>query len=983
MKEGLDLALRVDIRDAILKLKDVEDKFKELQLADIEIDADTSGIINSIKKASKYAKNKADAIKSYFFEIGFAIRGAKEVFQLFSSVAGQLTEPASQVEQLKLRLSNLYGSADKAAKVYSRFVEVAKTTPYALSGVGEAGAQLKAFGVNAEENIKVIADLAAFMGVQVPEAASAMGRAFAGGAGAADVLRERGILALIKEVKGLDDLSQLTLPEFRKALLETLRDPSVGIAGATTKMANSYAGAISNMKDSWELFRAELGQKLTPVLANVARGFSSVVDSWSQTNFEKATEEASNQRAEFESLVSTYRTLRFEQGEGVETNSSLKETISKLRNKFGDYMEGVDLATISQKEFNQSVSRTSEELLKQAANKAVVAKKQDLLDAIGDARVAWITNIQKEQDDLQVWRDNLTAALDERKTALKEYDDDMATMGAANPNTQASLDLAEEHIKTARANLKREEAKTEANIKKINNDAKNKIAGLKLEIKGFSEAYAKVLDGDVDVSDSTNYLEQFNKKKLKIDEEYSRNKRQQLMHQLSLERESFEKLADSEVSLKEAKYKKIKELEKEIADIDADVAEKKQRELERKAKQEEASEEQKERKLKQIRAKYSAEAIADKKARIIKEIEIQREAALAEAREVKASKEDIKNINDAYDRKELEAINNHNLEVARKARQKYSKLRQQEQDWFDFQQLQTAQEDPLQAQLNAQLRALDRFFEKKQASLIANGMTEEEIERSKAKAKADINKQYEEMENQRSLGRTSSFFGNMATITEAFGKKGFKMWRSMAIAKAMVDTYASATAAFNSLAGIPIVGPALAAAAAGAAIASGIANVKQIKNTKPPKAEAGGLTGLLTGPSHANGGVLIEAEGEEYITRKQRVRELGVPFFDFINNAPLSAIKERFQSFSMPNIPMPSVPAVPQYAYASGGMVSGGSGLMETLIQEVRNLTQKLEDKEMVVNNNLSINADEVIDKASIIKVNDASEAGSKEKARW
>ena len=50
------------------------------------------------------------------------------------------------------------------------------------------------------------------MGTTATEAANALGRAFSGGQGSADILRERGILALIKDSQGLTDLSKTTLP---------------------------------------------------------------------------------------------------------------------------------------------------------------------------------------------------------------------------------------------------------------------------------------------------------------------------------------------------------------------------------------------------------------------------------------------------------------------------------------------------------------------------------------------------------------------------------------------------------------------------------------------------------------------------------------------------------------------------------------------------------------------------------------------------
>jgi hypothetical protein len=45
--------------------------------------------------------------------------------------------------------------------------------------------------------------------------------------------------------------------------------------------------------------------------------------------------------------------------------------------------------------------------------------------------------------------------------------------------------------------------------------------------------------------------------------------------------------------------------------------------------------------------------------------------------------------------------------------------------------------------------------------------------------------------------------GNLPRHTELFGKKGFALWKTLAIAQAMVDTYSSATAAYKAMVGIP------------------------------------------------------------------------------------------------------------------------------------------------------------------------------------
>ena len=68
---------------------------------------------------------------------------------------------------------------------------------------------------------------------------------------------------------------------------------------------------------------------------------------------------------------------------------------------------------------------------------------------------------------------------------------------------------------------------------------------------------------------------------------------------------------------------------------------------------------------------------------------------------------------------------------------------------------------------------------------------------------------------------------NLTTIMGEESKAG----KAAAIAATTIDTYQSATASYKSLAGIPVVGPALGAVAAAAAVASGLANVRAIAST--------------------------------------------------------------------------------------------------------------------------------------------------------
>jgi|9_EtaG_2_1085328.scaffolds.fasta_scaffold00487_2 DNA repair exonuclease SbcCD ATPase subunit len=200
---------------------------------------------------------------------------ARNKLLLVSFAAGLVVKPianitrnainaAASFQSLQVRLNQLFGSLGEGKAAFDQFNAQAAKTPFALEDIVNAGAQLKAFGADSRELLTEITDLAAFMGTNATEAANSFGRAFAGGAGAADILRERGVLNLVKSFAKVDDISKLTLPEFRKALIGAMRDPLIGIQGATAAMADTYVGRLSNMQDATQRMQADLGNLLMP-----------------------------------------------------------------------------------------------------------------------------------------------------------------------------------------------------------------------------------------------------------------------------------------------------------------------------------------------------------------------------------------------------------------------------------------------------------------------------------------------------------------------------------------------------------------------------------------------------------------------------------------------------------------------------------------------------------------------------------------------
>ena len=94
-------------------------------------------------------------------------------------------------------------------------------------------------------------------------------------------------------------------------------------------------------------------------------------------------------------------------------------------------------------------------------------------------------------------------------------------------------------------------------------------------------------------------------------------------------------------------------------------------------------------------------------------------------------------------------------------------------------------------------------------------------------------------------------------------KTAFKAYKAFAIAQAVINTYQGATAAFTSLAPIPIVGPVLGGVAAAAAVMSGLQQVRQIKAQQPAGIAHGGLDYV------PNESTYVLQRGERVLSPKQ------------------------------------------------------------------------------------------------------------------
>jgi hypothetical protein len=117
------------------------------------------------------------------------------------------------------------------------------------------------------------------------------------------------------------------------------------------------------------------------------------------------------------------------------------------------------------------------------------------------------------------------------------------------------------------------------------------------------------------------------------------------------------------------------------------------------------------------------------------------------------------------------------------------------------------------------------------------------------------------------INQTKTGLDQLANLSSSSNKTIAAVGKAAAIARAIQDTYAGATAAYSSLAGIPIVGPGLGVAAAAAAVAAGMANVAAIRSNSPKFADGGIVGGNSFSGDQINARV---NSGEMILNRSQQ-----------------------------------------------------------------------------------------------------------------
>jgi len=418
------------------------------------------------------------ALRNRILVYTFAIGGAVGAMNKF-------VKAASGFQDVKTRLVGLTGSVEEAEIAFKAFNKIAATTPFALDDVVNAGAQLQAFGMDAKLTLRATTDLAAFMGTTAVEAASALGRAFAGGVGAADMLRDKGIRQIIADSQGITDITKITLPEFRVALLKAMTDPDGRISGSADRLSKTFTGAVRNMQDAITVFAAMVGDNMLGPLTTAA---NATEDMFRSMNPKRLAEISSALGV----MATAFAILRFEAMLTVAVVGSFTKALKviatiatllgvdklfQLMGTFDHLQESIDGTTTALEKQQAAYIAYLEEIL--AANTAL----NDQATALEKSETALAVRLAVMLEDTELGKARVALYLSEGKflsatsiKILEQIDLLNAKAKVDRENAKATRDAEREAAKATRDAAKKLEEAAKARQKLIDDELSQRDA---------------------------------------------------------------------------------------------------------------------------------------------------------------------------------------------------------------------------------------------------------------------------------------------------------------------------------------------------------------------------------------------------------------------------------------------------------------------------------------------------------------------------
>ena len=203
----------------------------------------TKQAFNGIRGRLAGLKNAVFSLKGAFLTLGAGL------------AVKSFVSTGRSVEDLQVRLKQLFGSTKEGAKAFEVMSDFASKVPFSLEQIQEASGNLAVVAGDSERLAKILeitGNVASVTGIDFRTAGEQIQRSFAGGIASADIFREKGVRDMLGFKAGATVTAEETIKAFQKVFGKGGK-----FGDATDELATTFTGTLSMLGD--KLFNFKRG----------------------------------------------------------------------------------------------------------------------------------------------------------------------------------------------------------------------------------------------------------------------------------------------------------------------------------------------------------------------------------------------------------------------------------------------------------------------------------------------------------------------------------------------------------------------------------------------------------------------------------------------------------------------------------------------------------------------------------------------------
>lgn len=261
----------------------------EIGSAVAKIKADTSEFQNGLSQVG----GATSGLSGIMGKLGIAISAAFVVKKVID-FGKAILDASGTFEQFRIAFDTMLGSAEKGGKLFDELQDFAKKTPFEFQGLADTTKKLLAYGVQQDKivpTLRTLGDIASGVGMEkLPQLTLAFGQVKAMGRLTGMELRqfsEAGVPLLqtladnfgvtTKEMTDMISAGNVGFSDVEKAL-SGMNSEGGKFFGLMDKQSQTLKGSLSNLGDSWQQFKAVLGDVFNPVATTVIQKLTGFID---------------------------------------------------------------------------------------------------------------------------------------------------------------------------------------------------------------------------------------------------------------------------------------------------------------------------------------------------------------------------------------------------------------------------------------------------------------------------------------------------------------------------------------------------------------------------------------------------------------------------------------------------------------------------------------------------------------------------------